>query len=56
MQKKNILSYNSKTYKRCTFVKMGTRILPKRGQNTKKLQRIEKAKKKRLKEWKSWWM
>jgi len=40
---------------KCDFSKMGTKIIPRKGVNVKKRNKIEKDKKKRMNEWREWW-
>ena len=41
-------------YKKCDFVKMGSRIIPKRTSDKAKTKKILKDKKRREREWKTW--
>tara|TARA_R110000824_G_scaffold69214_2_gene178337 strand:+ start:18428 stop:18565 length:138 start_codon:yes stop_codon:yes gene_type:complete len=40
--------------RKCDFVKMGTRLIPKRTSNKMKTQRIQEDKKRRMQEWNKW--
>ena len=39
----------------CDFVKMGTRIIPKKTSNKEKTKKILEDRNKRRKEWSKWW-
>ena len=39
----------------CDFVKMGTRIIPKKTSNKEKTKKILEYRNKRRKEWSKWW-
>jgi hypothetical protein len=41
-------------YKKCDFVRMGSRIIPKRTSDKKKTKRILEERDKRRKEWTTW--
>ena len=41
-------------YKKCDFRRMGSRIIPKRTSDKKKTKEIQKDKKRREREWKTW--
>jgi len=40
---------------KCDFSKMGTRIIPKKGKNLKKIKKIAEDRKKRIDEFRKWW-
>ena len=41
-------------YKKCDFVKMGSRIIPKRTSNKKKTKIILEERKRKIQEWNKW--
>ena len=47
------MNYDRKK-KKCDFVKMGTRIIPKKTSNKEKTEKILEDRKRRQKEWKTW--
>ena len=49
------MEYKPDKNNKCTFVKMGSAIIPKKKKNPKRTEKILKDRDKRLKEWKSWW-
>ena len=46
--------YYDRKKKKCDFVKMGTRIIPKKTSNKEKTEKILEDRKRRQKEWKAW--
>ena len=47
------MNYDRKK-KKCDFLKMGTRIIPKKTSNKEKTEKILEDRKRRQKEWKAW--